>query len=117
MSEAILYAIDAPYITDLKAAADFLEQHNDSTGAPTAKIAAFFQSLVHIWPEDGSNGAVWYEDFTHNQPAGPVLEMTFELDQFDEARLEELKTIAGKHGVHVLDPEGEVLYLADGSEA
>jgi hypothetical protein len=43
--------------------------------------------------------------------------MTFELNEFDEERLGQLRAIAEQHGVHVLDPEGEVLYLADGSEA
>ena len=43
--------------------------------------------------------------------------MSFELREFDENRLEELKNIASQHGIHIFDPEGEVLYLADGSEA
>ena len=117
MSEAILYAIDAPHIADPTAAVDFVEQHSDSNEAPTTNIASFFESLVSTWPEDGSKGAVWYEDFTHNRPAGCVLEMTFDLDGFDEERLEQLRALAKQHGVHVLDPEGEVLYLADGTEA
>ena len=117
MSEAILYAIDAPHIADPTAAVDFVEQHSDSTEAPTTNIASFFASLLNTWPEDGSKGAVWYEDFTHNKPAGCVLEMTFELGEFDEARLQQLRTLAEQHGLHVFDPEGEVLYLADGSEA
>lgn len=117
MSEAILYAIDAPHIADPKTAADFVEQHSAGNDAPTTNIASFFAGLVEVWPEDGSKGAVWYEDFTHNQPAGGVLEMTFDLDGFDEERLEQLRALAKQHGVHVLDPEGEVLYLADGTEA
>lgn len=117
MSEATLYAIDAPHIADPKTAVDFVEQHSESNETPTTHIASFFATLLSTWPEDGSKGAVWYEDFTHNPPAGCVLEMTFELGEFDEARLEQLRAIAAQHGVHVLDPEGEVLYLADGSEA
>ena len=117
MSEAILYAIDAPHITDAATAAGFVDQFRDSKEAPTAGISSFFGSLLQLWPEDGSKGAVWYEDFTHNKPAGSVLEMTFELSEFDEDRLGQLRAIAEEHGIHVLDPEGEVLYLADGSEA
>ncbi|MDR6841190.1 hypothetical protein [Pseudoxanthomonas sacheonensis] len=117
MSEAILYAIDAPHITDAVTAAGFVDQFRDSNEAPTAGIASFFDNLLRVWPEDGSKGAVWNEDFAHNRPAGSVLEMTFELSEFDEERLGQLRAIAEQHGVHVLDPEGEVLYLADGSEA
>jgi hypothetical protein len=117
MSEAILYAIDASHIADPRTAADFVEQNSASNEAPTPNIASFFASLLGVWPEDGSKGAVWYEDFTHNRPAGAVLEMVFELDGFDGERLEQLRALAKQHGVHVLDPEGEVLYLADGSEA
>jgi hypothetical protein len=117
MSEAILYAIDAPHITDAARAVKFVDQNKDGTEAPSANIASFFESLLRVWPEDGSKGAVWYEDFTHNRPAGTVLEMTFDLREFNEERLGQLRAIAEQHGVHVFDPEGEVLYLADGSEA
>jgi hypothetical protein len=117
MSEAILYAIDAPHIIDARMAVGFVDQHTDSSEAPTAAIASFFEKLLQVWPEDGSSGAVWYEEFAHNSAAGPILEMTFELDEFDEERLGQLREIAEQHGVHVFDPEGEVLYLADGREA
>ncbi|MFZ2237317.1 MAG: hypothetical protein WBP11_06635 [Dokdonella sp.] len=117
MSEAILYAIDAPHISDAAVAAEFVEQQRDGNAPPTARIASFFGHLLQVWPEDGSRGAVWYEDFTHNRPTESVLEMTFELSGFDEERLGHLRAIAEQHGVHVFDPEGEVLYLADGSEA
>ena len=117
MSEAILYAIDAPDITDAASALRFVDQYKDSKEAPTERIASFFENLLRVWPEDGSKGAVWYEDFTYNRPGGCVLEMTFELYEFNQGRLDQLRAIAGQHGVHVLDSEGEVLYLADGSEA
>lgn len=117
MSEAILFALDAPHVTDLAEALAFVEENTDSQAAPSAHLASFFAALVQTWPEDGSNGGVWHEDFTHNPPSGPVLEMCFELNVFDEALLEDLKTLAAQHGIHVLDAEGEVLYLADGSEA
>mgnify|MGYP003418440575 FL=1 len=84
--------------------------------APTARIATFFVRLLQTWPEDGSKGVVWHEDFKHNRPAGPMLEMTFELGEFDDERLKHLRAIARHHDVHVFDPEGQVLYLADGSE-
>ncbi|MEJ1098503.1 MULTISPECIES: hypothetical protein [unclassified Pseudoxanthomonas] len=117
MSEATLYAIDSTQVTNSATAAEFVEQWVGSNEGPTAGIASFFGHLLQVWPEDGSKGAVWYEDFTHNRPAGAVLEMTFELSEFDENRLEHLRAIAEQHGVHVFDPEGEVLYLADGSES
>jgi hypothetical protein len=117
MSEATLYAIDSTQVTDSVTAADFVEQWSGKKEAPSAGIAAFFEHLLQVWPEDGSKGAVWYEDFTHNKPIGAVLEMTFELSEFDEIRLDQLRIIAQQHGVHVFDPEGEVLYLADGNEA
>jgi hypothetical protein len=117
MSEAILYAIDAPHVKDADAAAPFVEKWRDSTDAPTARIATFFVRLLQFWPEDGSKGAVWHEDFAHNRPAGPMLEMTFELGEFNAERLRHLRAIAEHYGVHVFDPEGHVLYLADGSEA
>ncbi len=117
MSEAILYAIDAPDITDAATAVRFVDQHKDSMEPPTEKIASFFENLLLVWPEDGSRGQIWYEDFTHNRPGGCVLEMTFELSEFNQGRLDQLRAISEEHGVHVLDSEGEVVYLADGSEA
>ena len=117
MSEAILYAINAPQITDAAAAAEFVERRGESNNAPTEGIVSFFEQLLEVWPEDGSKGAVWCEGFEHNQPTGSVLEMTFDLSEFDEERLGHLRAIAGRHGVHIFDPEGEVLYLADGSES
>ena len=117
MSEAILYAINSSQVKSADAAAQFVEKWQDSEDAPSAGIASFFKSLLETWPEDGSKGQVWYEDFSHNQPAGPMLVMTFELSAFDAERLEQLRAIARHHGVHVFDPEGHVLYLADGSEA
>lgn len=117
MSEAILYAIDAPQVKDANAAADFVEKEQDSKAAPTARIATFFVRLLQTWPEDGSKGVVWHEDFKHNRSAGSMLAMTFELSEFDAERLLHLRAIAKHHGVHVFDPEGHVLYLADGSEA
>lgn len=117
MSEAILYAIDAPQVKSADAAADFVEEWQDSQDAPSARIATFFVRLLQTWPEDGSKGVVWHEDFKHNRPAGSMLAMTFELSEFDVERLQHLRAIAKHHGVHVFDPEGHVLYLADGSEA
>jgi hypothetical protein len=117
MSEAILHAIDAPQISDVATAIELVERWRDSPDAPSTSISSFFDSLLQLWPEDGSGGAVWYEDFSNNKPAGPVLEMTFDLNEFNEERLAQLRAIAKQHGIHVLDSEGEVLYLADGSEA
>ena len=117
MSEAILYAIDAPHVKNAAAATRFVEEWRDSKDAPTARIATFFVRLLQTWPEDGSKGAVWHEDFAHNRPAGSMLEMTFELSEFDVERLQQLRAIAKLHSVHVFDPEGHVLYLSDGSEA
>ncbi|MCS3809782.1 hypothetical protein [Xanthomonas sp. 4461] len=117
MSEAILYAIDSQQLSDAVAAAGFVESTHDSSEAPTERIAAFFAYLLQVWPEDGSKGDIWYEDFTHNRPAGAILEMVFELDAFDEERFQQLRDMAKQYGVHVFDPEGEILYLADGSEA
>ncbi len=117
MSEAFLYALDAPHLADTETAADLVDNWRDSRDSPTVRIASFFESLVKMWPEDGSKGEVWYEDFSNNKPAGPMLEMTVDLNGFDEGRLAQLKHLAQQHGVHVFDPEGEVLYLADGSEA
>jgi hypothetical protein len=117
MSEAILYAIDAPQLKNADAAAHFVEKWQDNKDEPTPRIATFFVRLLQTWPVDGSKGVVWHEDFDHNQPAGAMLAMTFELSQFDAERLQHLRAIAKHHGVHVFDPEGHVLYLADGSEA
>lgn len=117
MSEAILYAIDAPQVKNADAAAKFVEKWQDSADAPTARIATLFVRLLQTWPEDGSKGVVWHEDFRHNRPTGSMLAMTFELSEFDAERLQHLRAIAKHHGVHVFDPEGHVLYLADGSEA
>ena len=117
MSEAILFALDTPDITTVVAATDFVEQARDNDEAPTAHIASFFDHLLQTWPEDGSHGHIWSEDFTHNQPTGALLELTLELGEFDEDALAQLLQIAREHGVHIFDPEGEVLYLADGGEA
>lgn len=116
MSEGILYALDASDVSDVAAAVELIERRGQKQDAPTAKIGAFFAELPQTWPEDGSNGAVWYEDFTHNQPAGNVLEMTFDLAKFDEDTLKTLRALAERHGLHVLDAEGEVLYLSNGAE-
>lgn len=117
MSEAILYAMDAPRVKNADAAADFVETWQDKEGAPTERMAAFFEHVLQTWPADGSGSAVWYEGFDHNRPVGPLFAMTFELSGFDSERLQQLRAIAQEHGVHVFDPEGHVLYLADGSEA
>ena len=116
MSEGILYALDAPDVSDVAAALDLVESRDVSANAPTANINRFFAELLQMWPEDGSNGEVWYEDFTHNQPSGNVLEMTFDLGEFTEDSLKKLRELAGRHELHVLDPEGEVLYLSNGNE-
>jgi hypothetical protein len=42
MSEAILYAVDAPQITNAVTAAEFVEQWRDNNEVPTASIASFF---------------------------------------------------------------------------
>ena len=117
MGEAILYALDAPRVKTADAAAQFVERWQDSTGAPTARIATFFVRLLQTWPEDGSQGQVWHEDFAHNKPSGAVLQLVFELGEFDATRLQQLRAIAAHHQVMLFDPEGHVLYLADGSEA
>ncbi|WP_462387883.1 hypothetical protein [Acidovorax sp. Q11] len=117
MSEATLYAMDAPRVKSADAAADFLEKWQDSTKAPTARIAAFFERLLQTWSADGPGSAIWYEGFDHNPPAGQVLAMAFALREFDTERLQQLRAMAQAHGVHIFDPEGHVLYLADGSEA
>ena len=117
MSEAILYAMDAPRAKSADAAADFVEKWQDSKKAPTARIAAFFEHLLQNWPTDGAGSAIWYEGFDHNPPTGPVLAMAFELREFNTDRLQQLRAMAQAHGVHIFDPEGHVLYLADGSEA
>lgn len=43
--------------------------------------------------------------------------MAFELHEFNTDRLQQLRAIAQEHGMHIFDPEGHVLYLANGSEA
>ena len=48
MSEAILYAIDAPHITDVMMASEFVDQCRDSDEAPTAGIASFFENLLSV---------------------------------------------------------------------
>ena len=117
MSEAILFAIDAPHVKDANAAAAFVEQWEGRNDAPTARIATMFVRLMFTWPRDGSKGVVWHEDASQDRPNGATLAMTFELGTFDDERLQHLRAIAKHHGVHVFDPEGHVLYLADGTEA
>lgn len=116
MSEVILYAIDDPQISNVATAASFVEQWRDTDKEPTTGVTSFYESLLQAWPDDEPNGAIWYEDFSNNKPTGPLLEMTFDLNEFDEERLAQLRDIAKQHGIHVFDPEGEVLYLSDGSE-
>lgn len=116
MGEAILYALDAPDVVNVSMASDLVERNDGNGSAPSANITAFFEELLQTWPEDGSKGAIWYEEFAHNRPAGNILEMTFDLSEFTEDSLKTLRALAGRHGLHVLDPEGEVLYLADGNE-
>ena len=117
MGECILYAIDAPRVKTADLAVDFVEQWRDNQDAPTARIATFFVRLLQTWPEDGSKGRVLHEDFAHGRPLGPLLELVFESGEFDETRFQQLRAIAAHHRVKLFDPEGHVLYLADGSEA
>lgn len=117
MGEAILYALDAPRVKTADAAVRFVERWQDSTEAPTARIATFFVRLLQTWPEDGSQGQVWHEDFAHNKPFGALLQLVFDLGEFDATRLQQLRALAAHHQVMLFDPEGHVLYLADGSEA
>lgn len=117
MSEVILYALDAPRTKSADAAATFVEKWTDSEEAPSRRMTAFFDALRGLWPADGTQGAVWHEDIEHSRPAGPMLTMTFELATFDAERLQQLRAVAQQHGVRIFDPQGHVLYLADGSEA
>ena len=59
MSEAILYAMDAPRAKSADAAADFVEKWQDSKKPPTARIAAFFEHLLQASPTDGTGSAIW----------------------------------------------------------
>lgn len=117
MSEAILYAIDAPQVKDANAAADFVAQWDGRNEAPTSGIATLFVRLMFTWPRDGSKGVVWHEEAHHDRPNGPTLALTFELATFDDERLQHLRAMAKHHRVHIFDPEGHVLYLSDGTEA
>lgn len=116
MGEAILYAIDAPEVLDLDAAAALVDNNDAKGDAPTANVAAFFAELMKTWPEDGSNGAVWYEEVMEEQARGRVVEMTFDLSEFTGETLGVLRSLAARHALHIFDPEGEVIYLSDGSE-
>lgn len=116
MGEAILYALDAPDVVDVESAANFVDDGESKRGAPTGKIASFFAELMKTWPEDGSNGHVWYEEVMEEQARGNVVEMTFDLSAFDGERLGILRSLAARHALHVYDPEGEVVYLSDGTE-
>ena len=117
MGECILFAIDSAGVSSADVAVDFVEQWRDKEDAPTARIATFFVRVLQTWPEDGSRGHVLHEEFAHSRPLGPLLELVFESGEFDAARLQQLRAIAAHHQLKLFDPEGHVLYLADGSEA
>jgi hypothetical protein len=116
MSEVILYAMDAPRVKSPDAAAKFVEKWQDCTDAPTARMTGFFSRLQEVWPWNGPS-PVWYEDGGDTRPGGPLLALAFELSTFDADRLQQLRAMAQQHGLRVFDPEGHVLYLADGTEA
>ena len=117
MGECILFAIDSTSVSTADVAVDFVEQWRDNQDAPTARIATFFVRVLQTWPEDGSKGHVLHEEFAHSRPSGPLLELVFESGEFDAARLQQLRALAAHHQLKLFDPEGHVLYLADGSEA
>ena len=117
MSEAILYAIDSADVQDANDAAEFVEKFQDNQDAPTSRIATFFVRIWFMWPMDGSKGHVFHPDFKQCKPFGRMLQMVFELSEFDAERLQQLRAIAKHHDVKLYDSEGHVLYLQDGSEA
>ena len=120
MSECTLYALDAPRIETPEGAARHIEKavDNGSASPATARLKSFFEALLVTFPDDDSEASVWYEGFAHNPPAGSVIELVFWLERIDAAQLRNcLRDLAGRHQLHIFDPEGHVLYLSDGREA
>ncbi len=118
MSECTMFVLDAPRVQTPEGAARQVDRFlgQDTVAAPTPRLLAFFDELLAVFPDDHS-GAVWHEGFEHNRPRGSTLALVFELARFDETRLQRLRELAGRHQLHVFDPEAGVLYLRDGREA
>jgi hypothetical protein len=104
MSECALHVLDAPRIKTPQAAADFVAKWVDDDGKPSARIDAFLCDLLDIYPQaSGSEDTIWYENPASVASTSPVLALFFKLALFDTSVLQTLRTIAGKHKLHVFD--------------
>jgi hypothetical protein len=116
MSECILYLLDAPGVATRETAASFIERWESREGSvPNKKIASFLQEVHQAYPGK-ADSSIWYEEMPREPVTKPLLQMDLRLDLVDETLLERLRKIAGTHRLHIFDPEGDVLYLADGGE-
>jgi len=117
MSECTLHVLDAPRIKTPQAAADFVAKWVDQDGKRNARLDTFLCELLDVFPEaSGTEDSIWYESPVPVASTSPVLPLYFKLALFDTSVLQTLRTIAGKHKLHVFDEEGHVLYLANGTE-
>jgi hypothetical protein len=116
MSECLLFVLDAPRVKTREGASAFVERwQNGSAGAPNAKIMSFLLEMQNNWPSDGDS-SLWYEGAPQEPVTGPLLQLDLDLERIDKSAVEQLRTLAGRQRLHIFDPEGYVLYLADGSE-
>lgn len=116
MSECTLHVLHAPRIKTQEAAADFVAKWAEQKGKPSAPIHAFLQELLQIYPDTAAaEDSIWYESPAKDATT-PVLTLYFKLSKFDVDALTTLRSVAGKHKLHVFDEEGYVLYLANGQE-
>lgn len=124
MSFCKLYVLDAPRIKLQSAAESFIDKWQGAEAGPAnAKLDAFLQDLLQVYPDrydqdpDGTNDDnIWYEGLGNPATDRPVIELDLKLAAVNAARLARIRELAGKYGLHLFDPEGYVLYLANGKE-
>jgi hypothetical protein len=117
MSECTLYVLDAPKLKTQDAASDFIAESESSTHEPNSKIGAFLDAWRAAYPAaPNRDDSIWYESLPDAMPRGPVLALVLRLATFNSIALTKLRKVAGQHKLHVFDPEGYVLYLANGKE-
>jgi hypothetical protein len=124
MGECMLHVLDAPRIKSQEAATAFIAKWADhDSGTAHPRISAFLQDILRKYPDlsgedtDGEDDKnIWYEGFANNKPHAPVVTLVFKLAALNEQVLKFVRETAGRHGLHLFDAGGDVLYLSNGKE-
>jgi len=124
MSECTLYILDAPRIKLQSAAESFIEKWQDAEpGPPNAKLDGFLDDFLRDHPDlhdldpDGtSEHNLWYEGLRDRTTDRPFFQLDLKLALVTKELIANIWALARKHRLHLFDPAGYVLYLANGKE-